>query len=775
MSAITPEQRIESELDALTRVILKGVSPGTWQPRHISYRDVGTVVDCLKSGMSRAQTVREAIRVRRRHVDNSGQVIEAQPEEHDLLPGDPSGLGGPVHLPHDERDLQHDRSDLKPRPQVVKGAADPHDANPVEAEHVMNQMRKNYPEKALKWMAKARWIGPIEVPQDRIDYDDVDSWAASHQGARVKEFAKKIKKGVGHTQPVVAVQEPGENRVKIIDGHHRTLAYQKLGKPIRAYVGFVDSDGGPWDETHVYQDNQGASPANKAEGHGGDTETLRRYWTHGKGAAKIRWGEPGDFERCVHHVGKYMADPEGYCQLRHHDALGIYTATHAKELSGKAAVPGLTKRSGMVSIDLPEGLVEPVPGGVEDHHLTLAYLGSDVDSDLIDDVVRAMKHVAAKTQPFTVTASGVDTFPASDSSDGKIPVFMPVTLSPELAALREPLAQYHASEHQDFHPHVTLAYQDEGENLPEPVPQVQIPVNHLTLHVGGEIVASIPLGVKNFTTKMSLFKVGPHGYIHGWLKIGGVSPKDVTARVNSDKSSIHFTHTTTGEYLGTAQRHGFDKYTVSHVHEPSKSLGVVKNPKDATKLIATRHNELTTSMPHGDLSPTPGADERDALQSYTGSGFHRVNAKLRDSRLSSEERPSEGDEASALHDVLTRNQLSEPLTVHRAIRRSSTFFGDVGSHVNRTYVDHGFTSTSTSEQVARERFLSKQDPALLHIKLPVGLNAMPVSRYRSAHGGSASEEEILLQHGTSFQVTDDYNDAAGLRHIHLNALQGGVS
>lgn len=71
----------------------------------------------------------------------------------------------------------------------------------------------------------------------------------------------------------------------------------------------------------------------------GNAEQLRRYWAHGKGAAKIRWGTPGDWKRCVRHLSKYMGvRAKGYCQLRHKEALGIYTATHAKrdrQISGK--------------------------------------------------------------------------------------------------------------------------------------------------------------------------------------------------------------------------------------------------------------------------------------------------------------------------------------------------------------------------------------------------------------------------------------------------------
>jgi hypothetical protein len=46
--------------------------------------------------------------------------------------------------------------------------------------------------------------------------------------------------------------------------------------------------------------------------HEGNTERLHQYWVHGEGAAKIRWGAPNDFSRCVEHLGKYIADPKGY-------------------------------------------------------------------------------------------------------------------------------------------------------------------------------------------------------------------------------------------------------------------------------------------------------------------------------------------------------------------------------------------------------------------------------------------------------------------------------
>ncbi len=57
------------------------------------------------------------------------------------------------------------------------------------------------------------------------------------------------------------------------------------------------------------------------------TGRIRRYWVSGKGAAKIRWGVPGDFNRCRRQLAKYIANPAwlaGACSNMHKEALGIW-------------------------------------------------------------------------------------------------------------------------------------------------------------------------------------------------------------------------------------------------------------------------------------------------------------------------------------------------------------------------------------------------------------------------------------------------------------------
>jgi len=54
---------------------------------------------------------------------------------------------------------------------------------------------------------------------------------------------------------------------------------------------------------------------------------LEDYWVRGKGAAKIRWGTPGSFDRCVRALrDKFPQDTEGLCANLHHEATGKWPA-----------------------------------------------------------------------------------------------------------------------------------------------------------------------------------------------------------------------------------------------------------------------------------------------------------------------------------------------------------------------------------------------------------------------------------------------------------------
>lgn len=74
---------------------------------------------------------------------------------------------------------------------------------------------------------------------------------------------------------------------------------------------------------------------------------LRDYWVHGAGAARIRWGVPGDFNRCVRLLTQEshgtIPDPKGTCANLHHEALGVWPGREhgAEDLQVLVAAMGL--------------------------------------------------------------------------------------------------------------------------------------------------------------------------------------------------------------------------------------------------------------------------------------------------------------------------------------------------------------------------------------------------------------------------------------------------
>lgn len=72
-------------------------------------------------------------------------------------------------------------------------------------------------------------------------------------------------------------------------------------------------------------------------------DQLRDYWTHGEGAAKIRWGTDGSFDRCVRLLRKYFPnDPKGLCARLHKRATGEWPAEKGIESSAGFAAPSET-------------------------------------------------------------------------------------------------------------------------------------------------------------------------------------------------------------------------------------------------------------------------------------------------------------------------------------------------------------------------------------------------------------------------------------------------
>jgi 2'-5' RNA ligase len=290
--------------------------------------------------------------------------------------------------------------------------------------------------------------------------------------------------------------------------------------------GWMRKDGSySHDDASTHSDHMDPPAQFKAEGgadrNRGGAEKLRRWYVHGEGAARIGWGTPGDFDRCVAIASEHMTPEQakGYCNLRHQDAVGAppgHGHPGAKALTG---TPDTTapdsdtdptqdpKRTGvMVAVYPDEATAKKiaVPGGEdpEELHVTLAFLG-DVSDDAGEGldlqaasgkIVAACQVAAATYKPLSGIVAGLGRFP--DNGSG-VPIWAPVDVV-DLGAVREAVvdalkaAGLPVKDDHGFTPHMTLGY-NLDDRLIQPVDDVPVEFTHLVVAVGGAHTR-IPLG-----------------------------------------------------------------------------------------------------------------------------------------------------------------------------------------------------------------------------------------------------------------------------------------
>jgi 8-oxo-dGTP diphosphatase len=161
-----------------------------------------------------------------------------------------------------------------------------------------------------------------------------------------------------------------------------------------------------------------------------------------------------------------------------------------EDWEGHTAARGydLKPRSGMIYLELPPGTVRPVPGGVDDHHITVCYLGKDVDDKGFAEACRRAKEAASQSPPLSGHLEGTRTFPPSEGSDNKTVAYVPAFVR-GLSAVRHAVEDLNASQHKDYSPHVTLAYLEDGEPVPEPHPRVPVSFDELHVKRGSDVVS----------------------------------------------------------------------------------------------------------------------------------------------------------------------------------------------------------------------------------------------------------------------------------------------
>ena len=126
----------------------------------------------------------------------------------------------------------------------------------IDSQVIYDQLSDDYNEKDIEWVLHIPWVGPVEVPLTSIDFSNKSNWQADSEPEEVSKFVDLIS-NEGFSKPIILVNNPSNNnKMVIVDGHHRALAYAQMNQPALAYIGQIGKNSGPWDKLH---DKQGGS------------------------------------------------------------------------------------------------------------------------------------------------------------------------------------------------------------------------------------------------------------------------------------------------------------------------------------------------------------------------------------------------------------------------------------------------------------------------------------------------------------------------------------
>jgi 2'-5' RNA ligase len=232
---------------------------------------------------------------------------------------------------------------------------------------------------------------------------------------------------------------------------------------------------------------------------------LKNYWLRGEGAAKIRWGTSGSFDRCVSALrGKFPADTEGLCANLYHEATGHWPGE--KKESRALAASADVSTGAMIALvpSAADAARLAVEGGepIDQLHVTLAYLGdaADYSDDARESIVERLGSHPF-TAPIGADAFSINVFNPGTATDRDPCIVMGLS-GTELSDVHgwvveevaRELTEIAPEQHRPWIPHVTLAYTDDLSRVAEFADRVgPITFDHLVVAFAGEYTY-IPLG-----------------------------------------------------------------------------------------------------------------------------------------------------------------------------------------------------------------------------------------------------------------------------------------
>lgn len=328
----------------------------------------------------------------------------------------------------------------------------------------------------------------------------------------------------------------------------------------------------------------------------------------------------------------YQVEPTGEYEQRGSapgDTFRSYMSPHPLRIVRKTAVTGygdLNDRTAMVCLEVPDYLVRKIPGGIDEPpHITVVYLGK-ISDQRYWDICHQVAEVADRHPALQGVMHGIETFPASDSSDGKTPAFIPAYL-PGIGAIRRELEHLNASKHTDFRPHVTLAYLEKGDPVPESHPARQLTFKHLTVKRGDQMMR-FPLGGGMLRHEGAYRPQGPmtaprdmHRIIDRTRRNGGHSISMTTGKspgsgfMVAQEEGSHFMPA--HEFFGPNGHHVLRNYVhahADHLTQPGAHLGTWHDHESGNVFLDISHNVRD----HGEAHQMAGKHNQIAMWDIKG-------------------------------------------------------------------------------------------------------------------------------------------------------------
>lgn len=257
-----------------------------------------------------------------------------------------------------------------------------------------------------------------------------------------------------------------------------------------------------------------------------------------------------------------------------------------------------------------------------------------------------------------------------------------------------------------------------------------------------------------------LVKVGPEGYIHGYICVRppcGEKPGHVKAADLAVQRDGGIVHRQSGWAIGHVARDG-GKFVAHHAdgHQTSHDSRTA-----ALKAVARRHNSGKPkpgqdaghalrgdeAFSHVQSASELGAKENAGVRDYTTASF-LYNSPLRTGgKLGAQEAEHYRNIQSAFAKA---SPTTHEIVAYRGV--TASLFGK-GNAKGTQFVDKGFTSMSTNRDTASQ-FGSEDSPAVMEIHVPAGSKVVKPGG-SSYYTGENDEKELILNNGGRFEITSD--------------------